>query len=277
MVPTPCFQQWLRSCLWTPLLCLGLITGCAEKTDFSDTRTGANAQTAWERLIKQAVRSDGVDYSVFRNRPMVVSQYLKWVSTHGRYSDGWGESKEDKRIAHLANAYNAAVIHAILVHEPTTSVDEIKVGMYQWPGSGLKYGSRYRVDKEWLTLHRLSQVEAVSRYQEPLLWLMFHNGTRDSPPLKWWPSRGLQRDVEKELRSFLASDAGLRRTTTGWAANQLFFDKEKDFLEWHDQPNLCAWMIKYTTKERRKWMEEHVEDCPLEEQLPDRRLNRASP
>jgi hypothetical protein len=263
----------LRRPILALLIALGI--GCAEKATNVQPRNWGNPIQAWKRLMNGAVNDQGVNYAVFRNRPRAVLRYLNWAGHHGQHSDWWGESKEDKRIAHLANTYNAAVIHAVIEYDPTDSVDEIQIGLYRWPGAGFKYGLRYRVDGEWVNLHRLSQVDTVSRYQEPLLWVMFHDGTQDAPPLRWWPSKGLQAAVKKAMRAFLASDKGLSATATGWAANPLFFEREKDFLEWHDAPNLCAWMVDYTSDEREAWMRAHATDCTLERRPPNRALNDA--
>jgi hypothetical protein len=104
---------------------------------------------------------------------------------------------------------------------------------------------------------------------------MFSDGSEDAPPLHWWPSKNLQNTLKTRMRAFLATDNGLVQTPTGWAANPLFFAREKDFLDWYDKPNLCAWMADFTDGERREWMESHLDDCPLEARPSRRGLNQA--
>jgi hypothetical protein len=256
-------------------LCLLMATACAQKADLEVQHQKRDPSQQWARLIVQAAHDDGVDYTVFRDRPLAVQRYLEWASRHGQHTDWWGESKEDRRISHLANTYNAGVIYAVLTQEPAQSTDDIQVGLYRWPGAGLDRGMRFKVDGEWVNLHKLSQVDTVSRYQEPLLWLMFSDGSEDAPPLHWWPSKNLQNTLKTRMRAFLATDNGLVQTPTGWAANPLFFAREKDFLDWYDKPNLCAWMADFTDGERREWMESHLDDCPLEARPSRRGLNQA--
>ena len=149
-------------------------------------------------------------------------------------------------------------------------------------------GVRYRLDGEWVNLHKLSHVETVSRYQDPMLWLLFFDGSVESPPLQWWhdktrknprPKRkqilGLKAKLKKTLRQLLETDAWLTLTETGMAAHPLFFEHEKDFLEWDSQENLCTWLLPYAKGERKTWLEDNQDTCPRERRPPNRRLHQA--
>jgi len=257
------------------LLLLSLMLGCTHDVHIDREAPSRNPSKNWRKVIKKSTKSDdGVDYDFIDSRPKPLEKYLAWVAEHGQHSDWWGESKEDKRIAHLANAYNAMVIHSILQHRPVTTPDEITAGLYQWPGAGLSRGTRYRIDGEWASLEKIKSLETVARYQDPLLWLLFHDGTVQSPPLQWWPDKGLQNQLRKTLRGLLKTEAWLAETDDGWAAHPLFFEHENDFVEWDDKQSLCDWLSPYASGEAKAWLEEHAESCPLKSLPKDRRLNQ---
>ena len=263
---------------WLPILLilLGFGAGCAEKITHEVDPPRKNPSSKWQKVIRKATRDGGVDYDFLAERSRPLERYLAWVGAHGQHKDWWGESKEDRRIAHLANAHNAMVIHTIIGRRPLSSPDEIQIGLYRWPGAGLSRGVRYRLDDEWVSPAKLRNLETVSRYQDPLLWLLFHDGSKESPPLQWWPNRGLQSRLKKTLRILLKTDAWLSKTENGWAAHPLFFAHQKDFLEWDDKQSLCDWLSAYAAGEARDWLEDHAEDCPLERVEDDRRLNQAN-
>ncbi len=263
---------------WTlnTLLFAGLAIGCAQDVRIDQDTPARNPSKNWKKIIQKATESsDGVNYDLISRRPKPLARYLAWVSERGQHSNWWGESREDKRIAHLANAYNAMILHTIVEHQPMTSPDDVQIGLYRWPGAGLSRGVRYRLDGEWVTPAKLRNLETVSRYQDPMLWLLFHDGTVESPPLQWWPDRGLQSRLKKTLRDLLKTEAWLSPTETGWAAHPLFFEHEEDFIEWDDKLSLCDWLSPYAPAGPREWLELHSEDCPLERRMPDRRLNEA--
>lgn len=259
------------------LICLlSLMVGCAQDVHLDQDTPARNPSKSWRKVIKKATKSGtGVDYEFIASRPKALAKYLAWVGEHGQHSDWWGESKEDRRIAHLANAHNAMLIHQLLQHRPLTSPDDVQVGLYQWPGAGLSHGVRYRLDGEWVHLHKLRAHETVARYQDPLLWLLFHDGTQGSPPLQWWPDKSLQSALKRTLRDLLKREDWLQPTATGFAAHPLFFDHEKDFVEWDDKQSLCDWLAPYAPEPAKAWLTEHSEDCPLTALPRNRRLNQA--
>ena len=266
----PVIQRLLLSLL----ACLTI--GCAQDVHIERDVPVKNAYKAWKKVIKKATKPvDGVDYEFIANRPKALEKYLAWVSAHGQHSDWWGESKEDKRIAHLANAHNAMLIHQLLQHRPINSPDDVRIGLFQWPGAGLNYGVRYRVDGEWVHLHKLRFHEVVARYQDPMLWLLFHDGTVQSPPLQWWPDKRLQSQLKTTLRHLLKTQGWLSPTQDGWAAHPLFFTHKKDFIEWDDKLSLCDWLAPYAPKPAQEWLQAQAEDCTLESLPSDRRLNQS--
>jgi hypothetical protein len=261
------------------LICgLSLTLGCARDVPIDQDAPVRNPSKNWRKVIKKATKSGtGVDYDLIARRPKALAKYLAWVAEHGQHSDWWGESKEDRRIAHLANAHNAMLIHQLVQHRPLSSPDDVQVGLFRWPGAGLSHGVRYRLDGEWVSLSKLRSHETVARYQDPMLWLLFHDGTAGSPPLQWWPDKRLQSALKSTLRKLLKTEAWLAQTETGWAAHPLFFAHEKDFVQWDDKLSLCDWLGPYTSGEAKTWLADHADACDLGHLDVDRKLNQPVP
>ncbi len=240
------------------------LAGCAERLDVGDAPPSARAAARWRQVLAAAVDEDGrVDYARIRRQRAALRRYLRWVAMHGPESDAMRESAEDRRIAFLVNAYNAAVVEGVLRHWPIRSVRDVRIGVFGLvDGASFFWGQQVRVDKEWVTLYHLEKHYIVDRYQEPLVHVALNCASRSCPPLRWWEDDDLQDEMEAAMRRWLAGPA-LRREGAGYAASELFRWYRDDFLDWTDAPTLCAWMADYTEGEAAAWMRAHAEDCRL--------------
>lgn len=257
-------------------LCLSLMlaSACSDQVEFKTSNSTKKAPNAWKRAIQKVRSKDGIDFRAVKKQRKALRQYLAYASNHGQHTGSWKESHEDKRLSFLINVHNAMVLNTLLQHKAPDNPDEIKVGMYQWPGSGLYWGTKYKVDSEWTSIGHLALHDIVNRYQEPLLWIALHDGTQDSAPLRWWPPTKLQSILKSETRLFVNSTRGMQQTETGWSANPLFFKYEDDFIIWTKANNLCEWMVEYASGPRKAWLTENAEECPLEPRAPNRSLDQ---
>ena len=257
------------------LLSCAAAIGCAENVHLKTKAPKSNPSYKWRLLVDQIGTEDGVRFGLLKKRRKRLNQYVAWVGEHGQHRDGWTESKEDKRIAHLINAHNAGVLHNALRLGLPESPDDVQVGLYRWPEAGFYWGSRYKVDGEWTGLRHLALHDTVNRYQDPLLWMGLYDGTKDSPPLRFFTPKDFKKEIRLATRQFINSDRGMSQTETGWAANPIFFRYEDDFLFWSNAENLCDWMSKYASGERLEWLLSRREDCTLEQRVPNRKLDIA--
>jgi hypothetical protein len=256
------------------LLSLLMGSACSERVEIKTVESKKKASTAWRRVIQKVKSKDGIDFKAVKKNRKALKQYLAYAATHGQHTDSWKESHEDKRLSFLINVHNAMVLNTLLRHKMPDSPDDVKVGMYQWPGAGLTWGTKYKVDSEWTSIGHLALHDTVNRYQEPLLWIALHDGTRDSAPLRWWPPSKLQSILQNETRLFVNSERGMQKTETGWSVNPLFFKHKDDFIVWTQATNLCEWMVEYASGPRKKWLTENVEACPLEQRAANRSVDR---
>jgi len=253
------------------VVCCALF-GCAQDVQLKTKVPAKSPSSKWSRTLDRISTADGIRYDLLKRKRRRLNQYVAWVGEHGQHTDGWSESKEDKRIAHLVNAHNAIVLHNALRLKLPQSPDDVSIGMYRWSEGGFYWGSRYRLDGEWTTIRHIAIHDTVNRYQEPLLWFALYDGTRDAPPLRSFSSKSLQSQLKSAARSFINSDRGLAKTETGWAANPLFFRYQDDFLLWSHASTLCEWMLPYAKDERKTWLNNQGDQCALEKRPADRSL-----
>jgi len=258
-------------------LLAALLLSCAERVEIQSAVSGEDPSSQWASALKRIASPNGIDVEQLRSAEPALNAYLAWAAEHGQHSDGWGESKEDKRIAYLLNVHNAAVLHNLLRTGIPSSPDDVQVGWYRWSGAGFYWGSKYKVDGEWSALRHIGFHDTVSRYQEPLTWAALYDGTKDSPPLKWWSRNKLQKRLESAMRAFINSDRGLRKQGADWIANPLFTARHDDFTFWTDSDNICSWMAGFSGGERKQWLDQQSESCALNSWTADRRTDVAEP
>lgn len=258
-----------------------LASACTRRVEVPGPAPTQDPSAAWATLLHEAASPEGVDYDHIQSQRVVLERYLAWVGEHGEQSDQWKESKEDKRIAHLLNAYNAAVIYGVLAHRPINSVRDVHVGPFRRGGAGFFFGLRFRVDGEWVSLHHLEVERIVNRYQEPLLHAALNCASKGCPPLRFYKEQGLQGQLLAAMRRFLASDRGLMpvggtaEAPAGYAASRIFQWYADDFTDWSQADTVCGWMADHATGPKKAWLEAHAQDCPLQWQEWDWSLNHA--
>jgi hypothetical protein len=263
-------------------LLLPLLVGCGRRIHGSDDVPEDDPSKAWSRVLRAAVTPDGVDYDRVDEDRETLQDYVAWVGEHGPVMDGLRESKEDRRIAFLMNAYNALVIEALLQERDRTgalpaSVRDVRFGPWALRDNWSFFlGQRVKVDGEWTTLYHLESHRLLARYQDPLPHVGLNCASRGCPPLRWWServgSKKLQPQLEEALEDWLA-DGALQQTETGYAVSELFFWYEDDFTYWSHADNLCQYLVEYVDQDAADWMLEHFGDCSLERIPYDWSLN----
>lgn len=246
------------------LVALLLLGGCSERVDVPPRHHIRDPKTAWAEVLKASLHGDRVDYDYIAENRDALDAYLNWASMTGPVASKWKESKEDLALAYQLNTYNAAVIHGVLENRPIDSVQDVDVGLLRVPGSGFFVGLRFKLDGEWTSLMTYEQQGTLARYQDPLLHAGLNCASVGCPPLGWYKDRGVNAQLKRAMKGYLASDQGLRQAEDGWQATELFSWYESDFLYWGRADTLCEWMVDYTSDPAKSWMQKHAKDCPLE-------------
>lgn len=254
-----------------------LLAGCAERIAVPPGTPSATTSKPWENLLTDAVDERGlVDYALIERERDVLDSWLAWATWNGPLADAWQEVAENKRLAFMINAHNAAVVLAVLTKQPKESVQEIQVGIWRRPGAAFAHGLEFRIDSAWRTLDKLENELTIIRYQEPRGHFVMALAARGGPVPRFLQDSGVDKALTERTREFVQSDRALRPTADGWAASDLFFRYERDILEWGRAGTLCEWLVGYTEEEgdAQRWMIEHARDCPLERFAMDWSLDR---
>ncbi len=273
----------MRRALLLALLPL-LAVACGRRVHVPGDAPEDDPSRAWSRVLRSAVVPEGVDYDRIDEDRDVLHEYVAWVAEHGPVMDQMRESKEDRRLAFLMNAYNALVIEAVLQERDRTgalpaSVKDVRFGPWALRDNySFFLGQRFAVDGEWISLYHLENHRILARYQDPLPHVGLNCASRGCPPVRWWTERvgrkRLQEQMGEALEDWLA-DGALQPTETGYAVSELFYWYEDDFTYWSDADNLCQYLVDYADQDAGDWMIEHFGDCPLERLEYDWALNAA--
>ena len=251
--------------------------GCAEHVSVPARAPLSDPSSAWARLLEGAVTEQGVDYAAIDDERVVLHQYIAWVGEHGPGLDDLREGDEDKRLAFMANAYNAFVIEDVLRLQVQGSVQEVGAGIWGVkPGSYFFLGRKHRIDGDWQTLFVLEQQDIIGRYQEPLAHMALNCASVGCPPLRFWRPRGLQGQLRRAFKAYLEGGA-LRETDAGYAVSELLFWYEDDFVAGTGAESLCDYLADFTDGEAHAWMRRHRRRCTLERIPYDWSLNAAPP
>jgi hypothetical protein len=180
--------SWLSASLWGPF------------PRVAPLRNGAGAgrfkHGEWEALLQRFVQNGTVDYPNFARVRRLVEVYLERIAQ--AEPDDFADA--DDQLAFYLNAYNAIVIHQILLHYPIRSVAEIKA-MFLRP---------YPVGRRNLSLNHLHST-FLRAYGDPRIHAAIHLGARSGAKLRFFSGAELQRALDLAMRQLLADDTnGMR-------------------------------------------------------------------
>lgn len=239
------------------------LAGCAERLapDLPLSTNNTDPAADWARLLDRAATPEGTNYDLIEQKRDVLDRYVAWMGNHGPEEDRMGYSDEHKKIAFMANAYNAAVVYAVLERRPIESVQDVQVGIYRYPNAGFFLGQQFRIDGEWISLYYLEHQYLLAMYEEPGIHMMLNCASVGCPPLRFWGEEDLQTQMDAALTDYLNSPKGMQKDEQGWAITELFEWYEDQFVDWSAAENLCAYLAGAVSGERQAWLEAQIDDC----------------
>ena len=256
-----------------PLLLLAIM-GCSERVYPASDPGNRDPSGAWRRLLEEASSGAGTDYDLIASKREVLDGYLVWIGEHGPEEDRMRSSQENRKIAFLINAYNAAVVAGVLRHREMASVMDVSIGLFRSGGAGFFLGQEFRVDAEWVTLYHLEHQYLLGDYEEPLIHAGLNCASTGCPPLQHYTSKTLEEQLEQSMRDFLASEQGMRPVGEGYEFTELLSWYADHFVDWSDAETLCDYLAKYTEDDAAAWLSEQ-EQCELTWFTYDWSLNHA--
>jgi len=239
--------------------------GCTTRFPAPGPEPEEDPNVAWAEVLDQAVSEAGVDYTVLEENRSTMDAFLSWSAVHGPNADDLSESKEDRRVSIMANAYNAWVLHAVMHHEVKESVMEVGDGLWQLrPGAKFFLGQKVRVNGEYQTLYFLEHQDIIGRYQDPLTHITLNCASEGCPPLRYWQPEKMQSQMKQALRDWLKTDGAMRKDASGdgYQLNEIFYWYADDFTDWSEAATVCGFLARYASGPRGQWLRRHADDCP---------------
>ena len=249
------------------------LLACHQNISFETT--SENPTDAWSELVAEISQDDGIDFQTLKERRSVLEDYLAWVGDNGprmnkrKNIKERRKGREDRRISHYVNAYNAWILYEILQAQPFDSIEGLELAAFSL------FGKAYRVDGEYLTLYHLKEERILGVYQEPLIHMMLHDGSMSSPKLQYWKLSQLDFTLKNRMRRYLGSEYGAKKVGEDWTLSALFQIEEDDFLYWSKSETLCQYLLDYAEKDLEDWLnEQDQQNCQLNFQSWDYSLNQ---
>lgn len=168
----------------------------------------------YAELLAEHVLEDGrVDYQALRRKRLRLKHLLSTPDElDPNVYQGWSE---DEKLAFWINTYNLKMLEIIARNYPIESSWWLRL---TWPPSDIRHiggiwsDYRFIVMDEEFTLGEVERRFFRKTFGDPRAYLAINYATRSGPTLRRTPYRGkdLDRQLEDQVRAFLASDKGFR-------------------------------------------------------------------
>ena len=251
-----------------------LFFSCQNQISPSIPPSSTNPSIEWELLLQKAQQKsdDGsilLDYDLIEENKDILEAFVVWNGTHGPISEKMTLREANRKIAFLFNAYNAAVIYGVLennLHKNNKNVLDVSQGFWVSDGAGFFLGQQFFIDQEWISLFILEQQYILGTFQDPLLHAGMNCASKGCPPIRFWKEKTLKKDLKKHFENFINSPQGSKNIDGKWFFSELFQWYEQDFVQWTQEPNLCAYLLTFAEQDDlQSYLEEQVTyGCHLE-------------
>lgn len=187
--------------------------------------TGRFEHGEWTALLRRFVDPSGtVDYQTFQRVGRLVEVYLGRLAR--AEPDNFADA--DDQLAFYLNAYNAIVVHQVLLHYPVNSIRQIVFAFVR----------PYPVGRRNLSLHLL-HANLLRSFGDPRIHAAIAMAARSGAKLRSFSGTNLQTELDMALRQLLADKVyGVRYDA---AINRLYLPPmlrwfAGDFLAPHAMP-----------------------------------------
>ena len=254
------------------------LISCQTRFDPPEATTDSDPSAAWAEVVELISSEEGVDYVVLKEHKDILDLYISWMAKHGPREDRISIRKGKKRLSFFINAYNAAVLYALLEQPELESVQDLSRGLFPSGGPGFFLGQEFKIDGEWVSLFFLEQQYILGNFQDPIIHAALNCGSKGCPQLRYFKEKNLDEQMEEALEDFLNGQSGSRPPQSAndpWRVSELFFWYEKDFTDWSLSDNLCEYLRPYARGELSYWLEKRAKQpCTLESFPYDWSLNK---
>lgn len=212
------------------MLCLALAASAA-----ADPSAAAFSHADLDSLLRRVVDADGgVDYARLASSPDSLQQYVQRLaqcspSSCPESDVGARFPTRSDSLAYWINAYNALVLHAVVVHWPLASVGDVEGGL-----DGFFRHQRFVVGGDSLSLDDIENGIIRPQFRDPRIHFAVNCGARSCPALddEAFHAATLSTHLDRQTRRFASDPEHVR-----WADGQLHLSRilewyGSDFVEW---------------------------------------------
>jgi len=218
-----------------------------------------------DQVQQRFVDSRGrVDYAALQADPGTLDGYYELIAAHTPDTGPELFPDENSRLAFWINAYNMAVMKAVITHYPITSVSDVRpppLLSLLSEQSGFFYFQRLIFGGETLNLYALEHKVIRERFPDPRIHFAINCASLGCPklPTEAFQPERLQLQLERETRRFLNEERNLRVDDVARTVHlsSILSWYEEDFLDWYvrefpavTDPTLLDYARLYTTGDR---------------------------
>jgi hypothetical protein len=227
------------------------------------------SHTHFERVLERFVDQYGqVDYTALKKNPHDLEQYYLLFATSSPDSHPELFPTEHDKLAYWINAYNAAVIKAVLTQYPIQSVEDVKppVLFFFLPRkSGFFLFQRLTFGGTPTSLYYLEHYVIRKRFADPRIHFALNCASGGCPrlPRQAFTAEHLDTQLDQAARQFMTEQRNFsidHQARTVWLSS-IFDWYKKDFVSWYqrnfpdkslgkDDANLLDYVSLYTSPEQ---------------------------
>jgi hypothetical protein len=276
-----------------------LATGCLTTVEPNSNRAkdvsarpgggSAFSHAALDRVLTEFVDDGGrVDYRRLSKHPEDLDAYYAQLASASPDSHPELFPDRDAELAYWINAYNGAVLKAVLLYYPIESVKDLphpKALFFVTRLAGFFYLQRIILGGEKINLYNLEHKIIRKRYQDPRIHFALSCASTSCPRLsrRAYRAANLERMLERNGQIFIRDERNVfidpvARTVT---LSAIFDWYESDFVEWpnRDAPteiqknaSLLTYIARHASVAQRDALEACA-DCDVTFSVYDWRLN----
>ena len=183
-----------------------------------------------------------VDYARLLDDPVDLDRYYRLLATYSPDSHADLFPTEASRLAYWINAYNAAVLKAVLEYYPIATVGDVKspkLLFFMPDRSGFFYFQKLEFGGESINLYDLEHDIVRSRFADPRIHFALNCASLGCPrlPQRAFSAENLEAELELETRRFVNEERNVRIDHEQQVIHisSIFSWYDSDFLDWYGQ------------------------------------------
>lgn len=185
-----------------------------------------------EAALKAGVRAEGVDYDALTKERAPLLRFVHAISSYGPTTDEEAFASDELKLAYYLNAYNALVLYGVLLHQPISSVHDVRGSLEITPGFGFFWGLKFQLDGKRVNLYDFEN-KVIRSFGDARIHAAINCASRSCPPLRENPfsATSLDEELRSAARSWVGRDEAVQITKEAIVLSSIFDWFGSDFEE----------------------------------------------